>query len=73
MMIKTKELIKKKLKEIPETAKGITLKALSGTTSPRGAIKAFCLECIGYERKEITNCTAPLCPLYEYRPKFSNS
>lgn len=69
-MIKTKELIEKKLKEVPVKAKILTRKALEGKASPRGAIKAFCLECVGYERKEIIFCTAPCCPLYEYRPKY---
>jgi len=38
------------------------------------AIKAFCKECLydehdeGTYLKQITECTAPECPLYEYRP-----
>ncbi len=31
--------------------------------SKQAAIKSFCLECIGFERSEIRNCTAPACPL----------
>lgn len=36
----------------------------SGKASPRKCIKAFCLDCMGLQSKEITNCTAPACPLY---------
>lgn len=36
-------------------------------TSPLSAIKAFCLECCGYERNEVKKCTAPYCPLWEFR------
>jgi hypothetical protein len=43
-------------------------KAYSGEASPRKAIKAFCLECVGYDRKAISDCTAPACPLWLYRP-----
>ena len=36
--------------------------------SPRRAIKAFCLQCVGYVRKDVTECTAIACPLWHYRP-----
>lgn len=32
------------------------------------AIKAFCLECIGFNRDEIRKCSAPWCPLWAMRP-----
>ena len=32
------------------------------------AIKAMCLQCVGYKYKGVTNCTAPKCPLYQVRP-----
>ena len=43
------------------------LRAAAGKASPRAAIKAFCLECVGWDRKEVSLCTAPACPLYPYR------
>lgn len=43
-------------------------RAADGSASPRQAIKSFCLECVGYARKEVTNCTALACPLWLYRP-----
>jgi len=42
-------------------------RALRGELSPRGAIRAFCLHCMGWEREEITRCTAKGCPLWRYR------
>ena len=35
--------------------------------SPLKAIRAFCLECMCSQREEIKKCTAPGCPLYEFR------
>lgn len=46
----------------------IVKRAYEGKASPRSAIKAFCLQCVGYIRKDVTNCTAEACPLYAYRP-----
>ena len=37
-------------------------------TSPRECIKAFCLECNGYEEAAIRDCSAPACALYRFRP-----
>lgn len=52
----------------PESAKGALERAFSGEASPRGAIKAMCLTCVGYDRSAITNCTGFACPLWAYRP-----
>lgn len=38
------------------------------TRSRKTAIKAFCLECVGFERAAITECTAYACPLWGFRP-----
>lgn len=39
-----------------------------GGGSRTAAIKAFCLDCVGFQRSDITNCTALACPLWPYRP-----
>jgi hypothetical protein len=39
-----------------------------GAASPRSAIKAQCLECLGFNTDDIRHCTAPACPLFNYRP-----
>jgi hypothetical protein len=46
---------------------GITKKAFEGN-SKASAIKAKCLDCTCWQRKEITLCTVTACPLWPYRP-----
>jgi hypothetical protein len=58
----------KNLATLPVIYQKVALDAHNGTCSPRSAIKAKCLECVGYVRADITNCTAPTCALYQYRP-----
>lgn len=36
-------------------------------TSPLKAIRAFCIECMGGQVREVKDCTAPNCPLYPFR------
>jgi len=31
------------------------------------AIKEFCIECMGGDKKEVEHCTAPKCPLFDFR------
>lgn len=38
-----------------------------GPTSPLSAIEEFCLECCGYNSADVKTCTAPNCPLFEFR------
>jgi hypothetical protein len=56
------------ISEAPESAKGSLTRAFSGEASPRTAIKAMCLTCVGYDRNSIKNCTGYACPLWQYRP-----
>jgi hypothetical protein len=53
---------------MPKSCRAGYLRAAEGTASPREAIKAFCLECVGYKRVEVRRCTATACPLWAYRP-----
>jgi hypothetical protein len=39
-----------------------------GRVSPRMAIKAACLDCVGLQRQDVTECQARLCPLWKFRP-----
>jgi hypothetical protein len=41
--------------------------AVSGK-SRKAAIKAFCLECVCWQKEEVRLCTGLECPLYRYRP-----
>ena len=36
--------------------------------SLRKAIDNFCIACVGGIKKDVTNCTAPHCPLWQVRP-----
>jgi hypothetical protein len=56
----------KRLAEMPELFRGAYMQAVDGN-SPTTAIKAFCLECVGWQRPEVAACTSLACPLYAYR------
>jgi len=43
-------------------------KVYKGQASPRECIKAFCLECNGWEEAAIRDCTATACPIWRLRP-----
>ena len=45
-----------------------TLERAYAGKSRTAAIRAFCLRCVGFQRKEVTACTALGCPLHPYRP-----
>ncbi len=60
--------ITERLSEMPESCRATYLKAARGKASPRVAIKAFCMECVCWDREEVRLCTAPACPLWMYRP-----
>lgn len=52
----------------PESARGIISRALTHSGARTNAIKGKCLQCTGFVRKDITNCTSPTCALWAYRP-----
>ena len=61
----------RRLKDVSEQAPSkvkLFERVFEGTASPRQAIKAFCLECIGFNHEAIRECTAPACPLFNNRP-----
>jgi len=60
------------LGSVPSRARGIIERAFAGTATPRGAIKAKCLDCCGFNRAEVAGCTVVRCPLWSYRP-FQNA
>jgi hypothetical protein len=57
-----------RLATTPESAKGHFVAAWAGKCSPRRAIKAQCLECVGFDRQAIADCTGWACPLWHFRP-----
>lgn len=52
--------------EIPKLYRGIYDRAVSGKSRKAG-MRAFCLECVGWQRTEIDLCTDLACPLWPYR------
>ena len=66
--LKHAERVEYMVSHAPESSRGTLRRAFSGSASPRGAIKAMCLACVGYDRNSIKNCTGWSCPLWQYRP-----
>lgn len=62
------ERITKDLAEASPLYRSIMQRAYSGTASPRSAIKAQCLHCVGFVRADVTHCAGYSCPLWAYRP-----
>ena len=60
--------IARKLAQMPQSCRRNYRRAASGKASPREAIKAQCLQCVGWVREEVRLCTALDCPLWMYRP-----
>lgn len=56
------------LEQVGESCYGIIRRAFEGTSSPRQAIKAKCLDCCCFNRDEVKHCPVVLCPLHTYRP-----
>lgn len=56
----------KRLAQIPARQRPIFVRAWTGN-SRKAAMRAFCLECMGFESAGVNGCTAPACPLYPYR------
>jgi hypothetical protein len=52
--------------EYPPQYRTTYRRALAGK-SPRDAIRAFCLACVGYNPYEVKDCSCDRCPLYPYR------
>lgn len=64
---KREEMIARQSKYIPTSAKSIFKRAWY-SNSKLAAIKAFCLECTGCDRKYVEKCPSFACPLWIHRP-----
>ena len=53
---------------VPVMYRPLVTRALSADCPPRAAIKARCLQCVGFTRADITSCTATDCALRGFRP-----
>lgn len=68
MNIESQRKIGEHRAQIPKLYRGIYDKAVTGK-SRKAAMHAFCLECCGWEIKEVFACTDSGCALYPYRSK----
>ena len=57
-----------RVSQMPKSAVRTYLTATRGKASPRVAVKAFCIECVTWNRAEVARCTDTACPLWMYRP-----
>ncbi|ABF08893.1 hypothetical protein [Cupriavidus metallidurans] len=57
-----------RLAQTEVSSRALLVRCWAGEASPRQAIKAFCVACVGGTRAEVTRCTCYACPLYEFRP-----
>lgn len=64
---KRSERIAERERQMPAIHRANYRQAVSGK-SRKAAIKAFCLECVCWQKEEVRLCTALACPLYAYRP-----
>jgi hypothetical protein len=56
-------------KGLPDTYKWNWLMSFIGKNSIQKAAKAKCIDCSGYDRNEMYNCSVVTCPLHKYRPR----
>lgn len=56
------------IESAPSKFRGVVVRAINGTASPREAIRAACLACVGFESSAVRSCTSGTCPLWTYRP-----
>jgi len=64
---KRQRQIMERLAQIPKAYRGIYKKAVQGK-SLRATINAQCLDCVYWQRKEVSLCTDLACPSYAVRP-----
>jgi hypothetical protein len=57
-----------RLAECPSQYLPLMRKALSLSATRSQCIKAMCLQCMGYEKREIRECKSWACPLWSFRP-----
>jgi hypothetical protein len=57
-----------RLARMPETFRRLFARCWAGQASPRAAIKAFCAECVAFDRAAVRDCGAEACALWRYRP-----
>jgi hypothetical protein len=62
-----KQKIANRTAEIPKKYRKIYKNAVQALNKSE-AIKAFCLECVCWQKSQVINCSCLACPLYGLRP-----
>jgi hypothetical protein len=65
---KMNEKREKRVSTAPESVKMLLRRVFDGKAPRSACIKAMCLECVGFDRLAVTECTAYACPLWNVRP-----
>jgi hypothetical protein len=60
--------VARRLPEVPRCYRQLYLKVVSGQGTRSQCIKAHCLECVGWDKKEVAHCASTACGLYRFRP-----
>ena len=63
--------IQDRLNQMPRWERATYKRAMAGT-SRQAAMDAFCSMCVGWDRKEVTLCSDPACPLFPYRKVYAD-
>ena len=60
----------RRLKAVPPKYRKVYLRVMDEKkpAPPRQAIKVMCMECVGWDKKEVATCPATACPLWLHRP-----
>lgn len=61
------EAVARRLKAVPKASKRAYLVAVAGRSRKAG-IRAMCMECVGFDRTAVRECSALACALWAYRP-----
>ena len=66
------EVIRQRCKDIPVMYRDVYRRGRGGR-SRTAAVRAFCLECVGWYAPGVVDCTSPACPLFPYRQEAGDS
>ena len=58
----------KRMNSVPPASRWLIAACWTKKAPPRQVIKAFCQECVGYDRAAVAECNCYACPLWMYRP-----
>jgi hypothetical protein len=56
------------LKSVPASQKSLFIGVFSGKRGRTDAMRAKCLDCVGFARNEVRECRVTACPLWRIRP-----